>query len=118
MISNEKSTDLGLSAAERKELRGREAKEAIADYEQGTSTKSRAPSSARDSGRRSTTFDFPQESGVSYWRRVGRRSAKFARLRMRLLAVPDFGKGSVTHLRETFGLPSKDGVRLAAVKGK
>jgi hypothetical protein len=37
---------------------------------------------------------------------------------MRLLAVPDFGKGSVTHLRETFGLPSKDGVRLAAVKGK
>jgi hypothetical protein len=30
MSENEKSTDPGLSAAERKELRGREAKEAVA----------------------------------------------------------------------------------------
>jgi DNA-directed RNA polymerase alpha subunit len=28
-----------------------------------------------------------------------------------LLALPDFGKASVTHLRETLGLPSADGVR-------
>ena len=28
-----------------------------------------------------------------------------------LLALQDFGKGSVAHLRETLGLPSKDGVR-------
>jgi hypothetical protein len=34
MRDNEKSTDLGLSAAERKELRGREAKEAVADHEE------------------------------------------------------------------------------------
>ena len=34
-MSNEKSTDPGLSAAERKELRSREAKEAIADHEEG-----------------------------------------------------------------------------------
>src|SRR5260370_30078245 len=34
MSDNEKSTDLGLSAAERKHLRGREAKEANADYEE------------------------------------------------------------------------------------
>ena len=33
MSANEKSTDAGLSAAERKELRGREAKEAVADHE-------------------------------------------------------------------------------------
>ena len=33
MRENEKSTDAGLSAAERKELRGREAKEAVADHE-------------------------------------------------------------------------------------
>ena len=31
MSENEKSTDPGLSAVERKELRGREAKEAVAD---------------------------------------------------------------------------------------
>ena len=33
MSENEKSTDPGLSAAERKELRGHEAKEAVADHE-------------------------------------------------------------------------------------
>ena len=34
MSDNEKSTDPGLSAAERKELRSREAKEAVADHEE------------------------------------------------------------------------------------
>ena len=28
-----------------------------------------------------------------------------------LLSLQDFGKGSVSHLRETLGLPSTDGVR-------
>jgi DNA-directed RNA polymerase alpha subunit len=28
-----------------------------------------------------------------------------------LLAMPDLGKGSVAHLRETLGPPSEDGVR-------
>jgi DNA-directed RNA polymerase alpha subunit len=28
-----------------------------------------------------------------------------------LLSLPDFGRGSVSHLRETLGLPSADGVR-------
>ena len=28
-----------------------------------------------------------------------------------LLSLPDFGKASVAHLRETLGLPSTDGVR-------
>ena len=35
MTANEKSAEPGLSAAERKELRSREAKEAIADHEEG-----------------------------------------------------------------------------------
>ena len=34
MIDNKKSTDAGLSAAERKELREREAQEAIADHKE------------------------------------------------------------------------------------
>jgi DNA-directed RNA polymerase alpha subunit len=28
-----------------------------------------------------------------------------------LLSLPDFGKASITHLRETLGLPSNEGVR-------
>jgi DNA-directed RNA polymerase alpha subunit len=28
-----------------------------------------------------------------------------------LLTLPDFGKASIAHLRETLGLPSTDGVR-------
>ena len=33
-----------------------------------------------------------------------------------LLSLPDFGKGSITHLRETLGLPSTDGVRPSGKK--
>ena len=33
-----------------------------------------------------------------------------------LLSFPDFGKGSVAHLRETLGLPSTDGVRPVGLK--
>jgi DNA-directed RNA polymerase alpha subunit len=35
-----------------------------------------------------------------------------------LLALQDLGKGSVAHLRETLGLPSKDGVRPAGRKAE
>ena len=28
-----------------------------------------------------------------------------------LLSLPDFGKSSIAHLRQTLGLPSTDGVR-------
>ena len=34
-----------------------------------------------------------------------------------LLSLPDLGPGSVTHLRETLGLPSGDGVRPREVRG-
>jgi DNA-directed RNA polymerase alpha subunit len=33
-----------------------------------------------------------------------------------LLSLPDFGKASVAHLRETLGLPSTDGVRPSGKK--
>ena len=33
-----------------------------------------------------------------------------------LLALPDFGKSSVAQLRETLGLPSRDGVRPSGKK--
>jgi DNA-directed RNA polymerase alpha subunit len=35
-----------------------------------------------------------------------------------LLSVQDLGKVSITHLRETLGLPSTDGVRPSAAKGR
>jgi DNA-directed RNA polymerase alpha subunit len=35
-----------------------------------------------------------------------------------LLGLPNLGKGSVAHLRETLGLPPKDGVRSAGLKVK
>lgn len=33
-----------------------------------------------------------------------------------LLALPDFGKVSIAHLRETLGLPSTDGIRPSGRK--
>ena len=49
------------------------------------------------------------------WKTVGEiREASDATL----LGLQDLGKGSVSHLRETLGLPSKDGVRSAAPKAK
>jgi DNA-directed RNA polymerase alpha subunit len=35
-----------------------------------------------------------------------------------LLSLPDLGKGSVAHLREALGLPSKEGVRPDGMKAK
>ena len=35
-----------------------------------------------------------------------------------LLSLQDVGPGSVAHLRETLGLPSKDGVRPVGLKAK
>jgi hypothetical protein len=34
-----------------------------------------------------------------------------------LMSLPDFGRGSVAHLRETLDLPSCDGVRPRLVSG-
>ena len=83
MSENEKSTDPGLSAAARKELRG------------------------RDENVRFSTRIRNAVTAVG-WKTVGEiREASDATL----LGLQDLGPGSVTSLRETLGLPSCDGVR-------
>jgi DNA-directed RNA polymerase alpha subunit len=139
MIRNEKSTDPGLSAAERKELLGREAKEAIADLEQGQQAlqqnlkRLRAERLTREAAAGPTLYpapELPDDTPIdrvrfstrirnalmaSGWTTVGEiRDASDATL----LGLQDLGKGSVTYLRETLGLPSKDGVRPAGLKVK
>jgi DNA-directed RNA polymerase alpha subunit len=139
MIGNKKSTDPGLSAAERKELRGREAKEAIADHEQGQRTlqdnleRLRAERVAREAVAGPMFYpapEIPDDTPIdnvrfstrirnaltaSGWTTVGEiREASDATLR----SLQDLGQASVTHLRETLGLPSKDGVRPVGLKAK
>ena len=131
-MTDKKSTDPGLSAAERKELRGREAKEAIADHEEAQRAihenheRLRTERMAREEATGSILYPAPGLPDVTPidrvrfstrirhalttagWKTVGdiRESSDAT-----LLSLQDLGKGSVTHLRETLGLPSKDGVR-------
>ena len=139
MKNREKSTDPGLSAAERKELRSREAKEAIADHKEGQRAlhsnreRLRAERLAREAAAEpmlhpapelpdNTPIDSVQFSTrirtalkAAGWKTVGEiREASDATL----LGLQDLGKEAVSHLRKTLGLPSKDGVRPAAPKAK
>jgi DNA-directed RNA polymerase alpha subunit len=130
MSENEKSTDPGLSAAERKELRGCEAKEAVADHEAAQQDENRerlreerlareaaagpmlypAPELPDDTPIENVRFSTRIRNAVSAvgWKTVGEiREASDATL----LGLQDLGPGSVTSLRETLGLPSCDGVR-------
>ncbi len=127
MSENEKSTDPGLSAAERKELRGREAKEAVADHEaaQQAFHENRerlreerlarevaagpmlypAPELPDDTPIENVRFSTRIRNAVTAvgWKTVGEiREASDATL----LGLQDLGPGSVTSLRETLGLPS------------
>jgi DNA-directed RNA polymerase alpha subunit len=132
MTDNEKSTDPGLSAAERKELRGREAKEAVADHEEAQQAfhanreRLRAERLAREAVAGPMLYPAPELpddtpiENVRFSARV-RNALITADLKTvgeireasdaMLLSLPDLGKGSVAHLRETLGLPSTDGVR-------
>ena len=137
MTGLKKSTDAGLSNAERKDLRGREAKEAIADYEEaqrvllGNLERLRAERMAREAAAGPMLYpvpELPDDTPIENVRfstrvlntlttegvkTVGEiRGASDARL----LSLQDLGKGSVAHLRETLGLPSTDGVRPLAKK--
>src|SRR5258707_11123513 len=132
MIDNKKSGDPGLSAAERKELREREAQEAIADLEEAQrafhENRERlreerlrreaavgpmlypAPELPDDTPIENVRFSTRIRSAVTAagWKTVGEiREASDATL----LGLKDLGPGSVTSLRETLGLPSTDGVR-------
>ena len=139
MKNREKSTDPGLSAPERKELRSREAKEAIADHEEGQRAlhsnleRLRAERLAREATAGPMLYprpELPDNTRIedvrfstriraalkaAGWKNVGEiREASDATL----LGLQDLGKGSVSHLRKTLGLSSKDGVRPAAPKAK
>ena len=139
MMGKERSTDPGLSAAERKALRGHEAKEAIADHAElqqafhGNLERLRAERLAREAAAGPMLYPAPELPDntpidnvrfstrirkavtAAGWKTVGEiREASDAAL----LGLQDLGKGSVAHLRETLGLPSKDGVRPIGLKPK
>jgi DNA-directed RNA polymerase alpha subunit len=132
MIDDKKSTDPRLSAAERKTLRCREAKEAIADHEEaqralhGNLERLReerlereaaagpmlypAPELADDTPIENVRFSTSVRNALTTAgvKTVGEiREASDAKL----LGLEDLGRGSVAHLRETLGLPSTVGVR-------
>jgi len=132
MIDDNKSTNPGLTASERKHLRGREAKEANADYEEaqralhGNRERLREERLAREAAAGPMLYpapELPDDTPIENVRLSTRvRNALTAagvktvgEIRAAsdttLLSLPDLGKGSIAHLRETLGLPSTDGVR-------
>jgi DNA-directed RNA polymerase alpha subunit len=139
MSGIKKSTDPGLSNAERKELRGLEAKDAIADHEDAQKAfhenrerlreerLSReaiagpmlypAPELADDTPIKNVRFSTRIRNALNAagLKSVGEiREASDATL----LSLQNCGESSVAHLRETLGLPSTDGVRPSVAKGK
>ena len=132
MIDDKKSTDPGLSAAERKTLRNREARKAIADHEEaqralhGNLERLREERLAREAAAGPMLYPAPELpddtpiENVRFSTRV-RNALITADLKTvgeireasdaMLLSLQDLGKGPVADLRETLGLPSTDGVR-------
>jgi DNA-directed RNA polymerase alpha subunit len=132
MIDNKKSGDPGFSAAERKELREREAQEAIADLEEAQRAFHENRERLREERLRREAAvgpmlypapELPDDTPIENVRFSARvRNAlttagvkTVGEIRVAsdamLLSLQDLGKGSVAHLRETLGLPSTDGVR-------
>ena len=132
MSGKEKSTDPGLSVAERKTLRDREAQEAVADHEEARTAFHENRERLREERLRREAAagpmlypaaELPDDTPIETvrfstrirnavtavgWKTVGEiREASDATL----LGLQDLGPGSVAHLRETLGLPSTDGVR-------
>jgi DNA-directed RNA polymerase alpha subunit len=132
MTGIKKRTDADLSNAERKDLRGRAAKEAIADHEEaqraihGNLERLREERLAREAAAGPMLYpapELPDDTPIENVRLSTRvrnalttagvktvgeiREASDAML----LSLQDLGKGSVAHLRETLGLPPTDGVR-------
>jgi hypothetical protein len=137
MTAIKKSTDAGLSNAERKSLRVSGAQEAMSDRDdaQKAFQKNRerlrearlarealagpmlypAPELPDDTRLDNVRFSTRIRNAVTGagWKAVGEiREASDATL----WGLQDLGPGSVAHLRETLGLPSKDGVRPAKPK--
>jgi DNA-directed RNA polymerase alpha subunit len=120
MSGDEKSTDPGLSAAERRALRGREAKEAIADHEEaqrafhGNRERLREERLAREAAAEPMLYPAPELSddtpieNVRFSTRIRNALTTVGWKNVRqireasdttLLNLQDLGKGSVTHLR-------------------
>jgi DNA-directed RNA polymerase alpha subunit len=134
-----KSTDAGLSNAERKSLRDSEAPEAMSDHDEAEKTfhenRERLPEArlTREAAAGPMLYPAPElpdttpVDNVRFSTRI-RNALTAAGLKTigeireasdeSLLALQDFGKGSVAHLRETLGLPSKDGVRPIGIRVK
>ena len=137
MIDHKKSTDLGLSAIERKELRAREAQEAISDREVAQKAfhenreRLRAERLAREAAEVPLvvpTPDLPDDipiERVLFSPRI-QNALRAADVKTvgevrqmsdeTLISLPDFGKGSLFDLRGKLGLPSTDGVRPISKK--
>ena len=126
MTGIKKSTDAGLSNAERRELRGPEAKEAIDDHEQRALHRNlerlREERLAREADAGPMLYPAPELTDDTPIENARVRNAlttagvkTVGEIReasdAMLLTLQDLGKGSVAHLRETLGLPSTDGVR-------
>jgi DNA-directed RNA polymerase alpha subunit len=131
MPDDEKSTDPGLSAAERKALRVREAQEAIADHEEAQTAfhenqerlrKERLVREATEGPMLAPTPELPDDTPIErvlFSSRI-QNALRAADLKTvgevreisdETLISLDFRKGSLSDLRKKLGLPSTDGVR-------
>jgi hypothetical protein len=121
MTDDKKSTDPGLSAAERKELREREAQEAIADHEQSQKSfhenrerlrRERLVREAAEGPMVAPTPELPDDTPIErviFSPRI-QNALRAANLKTvgevretsdeTLISLPDFGKGSLSELRE------------------
>ena len=134
MIDDKKSTDPGLSAAERKTLRGREAKEAIADHEEAQRTlhgnleRLQEERMAREAAAAAGPMlnpapELPDDTAIENVRFSSRIRNALNAAGMKtigevretpddnLRSLQDLGPSSISYLREALGLPSTDGVR-------
>ena len=131
MTDDEKSADPGLSAAERKTLRSREAQEALSDHEKAQKAfhanreRLREARLAREAAAGPMLYPAPElpddtlVEQVRFSTRI-RNALNAAGMRTigevretsddNLLSLQDLGPSSISHLRETLGLPSADGV--------
>jgi DNA-directed RNA polymerase alpha subunit len=137
MSRNKKSTDPGLSVAERKVLRGQEAQEAIADHESAQKAFNENRERLREERliREATAGpmlypapELPDDTlieNVRFSTRV-RNALNAAGMRTigevretsddNLLSLQDLGPGSVAHLREKLGQLSTGAVRPVGTK--
>jgi DNA-directed RNA polymerase alpha subunit len=137
MIDDKKSTDPGLSAAERKTLRGHETQEAIADHESAQKAfhenreRLRGERLAREAGEGPMVVPTPELPDDTPIERVListriQNALRAADLKTvgdvremsdeTLISLPDFGRGSLSDLRRKLGMPSTDWVRPTSKK--